>query len=312
MRIKDIIPVYLKHLNILGRSPRTVKGAWYDLRTFTRFLDEEKVYNLEELTGDVMESYQEELAFRLTAKGRLLTVRTQTQFLGVVKGFTRFLKNKDYTLHDPGEGIKLPRKPKTLPKSILSIQDMKKIINAQDRHTNNGYRNMIILEILYDTAIRRDELSNIKIHDLDLASGYILIRGKGNKERVVPLSKRVCDLVRDYILAVRPTFIINDKDPDFLILNRWGERMGGKNIYCIVKESAMLAKVKVNVTTHTLRHTCATHMLRNGAPVRHIQEMLGHESLETTQIYTRVTINDLKEIHAKYHPSETMDTKPKE
>jgi integrase/recombinase XerD len=188
---------------------------------------------------------------------------------------------------------------------------MKKIINAQDRHTNNGYRNMIILEILYDTAIRRDELSNIKIHDLDLASGYILIKGKGNKERVVPLSKRVCDLVSDYILAVRPAFIINDKDPDFLILNRWGERMGGKNIYCIVKV-AILAKVKVNVTTHTLRHTCATHMLRNGAPVRHIQEMLGHESLESTQIYTRVTINDLKDIHARYHPSETMDDKKKD
>lgn len=312
MKIKDIIPVYLKNLNTLGRSPRTVKGAMYDLRTFARFLEQEKVYHLEDLTGDVVEAYQEDLAFRLTAKGRLLTVRTQTQLLGVTRGFTRFLKDKDYLLHDPGEGIKLPRKPKTLPKVILTIEEIKKLINAPDRRTNKGYRNMIILEILYDTAIRRAELSNIKIHDLDLESGYIFIRGKGNKERVVPLSKRVSDLVRDYILAVRPAFIINDKDPAFLILNRWGEKMDGNSIWCVVKESAGLARIKRNVTTHTLRHTCATHMLKNGAPVRHIQEMLGHESLESTQIYTRVTINDLKEIHARYHPSETMDTKPKE
>ena len=311
MKIKDLIPVYLKYLNTLGRSPRTVKGAGYDMRTFLRFLDEERVYNLEDLTADIMEAYQEDLAFRITTKGRLLTIRSQTQLLGAAKVFTRFLKEKDYILHDPGEGIKLPRKPKTLPKVILTIEEIKKLINAHDRQTNKGYRNMIIIEILYDTAIRRDELSNIKIHDLDLNSGYILIRGKGNKERVVPLSERVSELVRNYVLAVRPSFI-NGKDSAYLILNRWGERMNGNSIYIVVKESARLAKIKKNVTTHTLRHTCATHMSRNGAPVRHIQEMLGHESLESTQIYTRVTINDLKEIHAKYHPSESMDVKTKD
>ena len=306
MIIKDLIPVYLKNLNTLGRSPRTVKGAGYDLRTFLRFLDEERVYELDDLTADIMEAYQEDLAFRLTTKGKLLTIRSQTQLLGAARGFTRFLKEKDYLLHDPGEGIKLPRKPKTLPKVILTIEEIKKLINAHDRHTNKGYRNMIILEILYDTAIRRDELSSIKIHDLDLNSGYVLIRGKGNKERVVPLSNRVSELIRSYVLAVRPAFIINDKDPAYLILNRWGERMDGNSIWCVVKESARLAKIKKNVTTHTLRHTCATHMSRNGAPVRHIQEMLGHESLESTQIYTHVTINELKKIHAKYHPSENL------
>ena len=305
MRIKELIPVYLKYLNTLGRSPRTVKGAGYDMRTFLRFLDEERVYDLEDLTADIMEAYQEDLAFRITAKGRLLTIRSQTQLLGASRVFTRFLKEKDYILHDPGEGIKLPRKPKTLPKVILTIEEIKKLINAHDRHTNKGYRNMIIIEILYDTAIRRDELSNIKIHDLDLNSGYILIKGKGNKERVVPLSERVSELVRNYILAVRPSFV-NDKDPAYLILNRWGEKMDGNSIWCVVKESARLAKIKKNVTTHTLRHTCATHMSRNGAPVRHIQEMLGHESLESTQIYTHVTINELKKIHAKYHPSENL------
>ena len=168
-----------------------------------------------------------------------------------------------------------------------------------------GYRNRIILEILYDTAIRRAEIRNIRLVDLDLDAGYIRIRGKGNKERVVPLSQRVCELIQNYILAVRSCFV-NGRDPGYLILNRWGRQMNANGIWAAVKRCVQLAGIKKNVTTHTFRHTCATHMLKNGAPIRHLQEMLGHESLESTQIYTHVTINDLKEVHAKYHPSERL------
>ena len=222
MKIKDIIPVYLKHLKTIGRANRTVKGAGYDLRPFIRFLEAEKIVNLEDLTADIMAEYQQELAFRVTAKGTLLTLRSQTQLLGVAKGFTRFLKQKDYLLHDPGEIIQLPKKPRTLPKAILSQSEVKRLINAADTQTNRGYRNRVILEILYDTAIRRAELCEIKLPDLDLKTGFIHIRGKGSKERGVPLSTRVCSLVYDYILAVRPVFI-NGDDPGYLILNRWGK-----------------------------------------------------------------------------------------
>ncbi len=305
MKIKELIPVYLKYLKVLGRSHYTIRNARYNLRDFVRFLDEERIYSLTDLTSEVLEEYQEDLAFRLTAKGRLLSLRSQSQLLGVVKGFTLFLKDKDYLLHDPGKGIKLPKKPKKLPKVILSTKEVKKLMAAPDTRTNRGYRNRVILEILYDTAIRRSELGNIKITDLDLSSGYIRIQGKGNKERVVPLGKRVCELVRNYILAVRPSFV-QDKDNGYLILNRWGRKISVNGIWAVVKRCVYLARLNKDITTHTLRHTCATHMLKNGAPVRHIQEMLGHESLESTQIYTHVTINDLKEIHAKYHPGENL------
>jgi integrase/recombinase XerD len=206
--------------------------------------------------------------------------------------------------------VRLPKKPKKLPKAILSKGEIKKLMAASDTRTNRGYRNRVILEILYDTAIRRLELRDIKLTDLDLNGGYILIHGKGNKERVVPLSKKVCDLVRNYIMAVRP-FFLNGDDPGYLILNRWGQKMDPNGVWAVVRRCVRLSGIKKNVSTHTMRHTCATHMLKNGAPVRHIQEMLGHESLESTQIYTKVTINDLKEIHAKYHPSENMDDTPK-
>jgi len=192
-----------------------------------------------------------------------------------------------------------------LPKVILSPAEVKKLIEAPDPRTNRGYRNRIILEILYDTAIRRSELANLKVAGLDLENGYIKVQGKGNKDRVVPISMRVCELVRNYILAVRPGFV-NGDDPGSLILNRWGHKMDANGIWAVVKRCTTQANLKKNISTHTFRHTCATHMLKNGAPIRHLQEMLGHESLESTQIYTKVTINDLKEVHARYHPSETM------
>lgn len=300
-----MIPIYLKYLQTLGRSYYTVKGAKYGLRNLVEFLENEKAPHLEDLTGDILYEYQQELAFRLTAKGRGLSLRTQAQSLGVVKAFTRFLKEQDYVVNDPGKAIKLPKKPKRLPKVILNEGEVKKLMNAPDTRTNQGYRNRIVLEILYDTAIRRSELSNIRIPDLDLKSGYILVHGKGDKDRVVPLSKRVCRLVENYIMMIRPE-LLQGKDSGYLILNRWGQQMDPNGIWAVVKRCTYLAGIRKTVSTHTFRHTCATHMLKNGAPVRHLQEMLGHESLESTQIYTRVTINDLKEIHARYHPSETL------
>ena len=306
MKIKDMIALYLKHLKTLGRSPYTIRGARYGLGELARFLRAEGVHHLEDLTGDVIEEYQQELAFRFTAKGKPLSSRSQAQHLGVVKGFTRFLKEKDYLVHDPGESVKLPKKPKRLPRTILSTTEVKRLRKAPNVRTNRGYRNRIVLEILYDTAIRRAEIANIKLTDLDLDAGYIHIRGKGDKDRVVPLSRRVCVLARNYILMVRPNFL-NGDDPGHLILNRWGQKMDPNGIWAVVKRCALLSGIKKNVTTHTFRHTCATHMLKAGAPVRHLQEMLGHESLESTELYTHVTINDLKEIHAQYHPGENME-----
>lgn len=306
MKITKLIPIYLKELKVLNRSYYTIRGTKYNLLDFVRFLEKEKVWDIEELNSDVMAEYQQELAFCLTAKGTLLALRSQEKRLSAVKGFTRFLKQKDYLVSDPGETIRLPRQPRRLPRVILSIKEVKQLLNAQDMRTNHGYRNRIVLEILYDTAIRRLEMTYIKLNDLDLSSGYIRINGKGGKDRVVPVSQRVCDLVKNYILGVRPSFLQGD-DPGYLILNRWGGKMDPNGIWQIVKRCAYLAGIKKNVTTHTFRHTCATHMLKNGAPVRHIQEMLGHESLESTQIYTRVTINDLKKIHTQYHPLETIE-----
>jgi len=305
MLVKDVIPVYLKHLKILGRSDAFIKNVKYGLGNLTRFLENEGIYHIEDLTFEIFEDYQQDLAFYPTKKGRLMAIESQGKILSMVKGFTRHLKEKDYLVSDPAQRIKLPKIPMRLPKVILSKKEIKTLLTAQDPRTNTGYRDRIILEILYDTAIRRFEVAGIKLTDLDLEAGYIRIKGKGNKQRVVPLSKRVCALVKNYILFIRP-FFIKDKDKGYLIAGRFGSQINLSTINDIVRECVKRSGIKKRATTHTLRHTCATHMLKNGAPIRHIQEMLGHACIETTQVYTRVTINDLKEIHAKYHPSESL------
>ena len=306
MMIRELIPVYLKHLKILGRSYYTIKGSRQGLKNLVDFLEQEKAPSLNDLTADILYEYQQDLAFRLTAKGKLLTLGSQAQILCVIRAFTRFLKDHDYLISDPGQAITIPKQPKRLPKVILNPDDIQKLMNAPNVRTNKGYRNRIILEILYDTAIRRSELAGITISNLDLNTGYIHVTGKGDKDRVVPISKRVCGLVENYIMMVRPEFL-QGKDTGHLILNRWGGPMDPNGIWAVVKRCAHLANIRKTVSTHTFRHSCATHMLKNGAPVRHLQEMLGHASLDTTQFYTHVTINDLKAIHGKYHPSEQKD-----
>jgi integrase/recombinase XerD len=305
MKINDAIKLYQKHLRSLGRSVYTLKGARYGLKSLAAFLEEENVAHIEDLNRDGLQAYQEELSYRLTAMGAPLSRATREKLINVARCFTRFLKQKDYLLADPGDALTPPKSGRRLPRSILSLAEIRQLLSAPDLTCNQGQRDRLILEILYDTGIRRSEVAAIRLPDLDLDAGYIRIRGKGDKDRVVPVSARVCQLTQNYLLFVRPAFV-KGNDSGHLILNRSGNPMAANGIYIIVKTCARQAGIKKKVTTHSLRHTCATHMLKNGAPVRHIQEMLGHASLESTQIYTHVTINDLKQIHARFHPSQSL------
>ncbi len=306
MKIKSLIPRYLGELKILNRSPLTIRNIRNALKQMVLFLESEGFADLDQLDSNSLTLYQEELTYRLTAKGKQLSVRTREKYLCSVRGFTTYLYEKDYLATDLSKIIKLPKQPKPLPKVILDTSEIKKILAAPNMQSNDGYRNRIILEILYDTGIRAAEMAAIKTRDLDLTNGYLTITsGKGSKDRVVPISSRVCKLINTYLLMVRPV-MIQGKDKGYLVLNRWGSKMTPTAVWAIVKRCTELSGINKNVTTHTFRHTCATHMLKNGAPIRHIQELLGHESLESTQIYTKVTINDLKEIHAKYHPGESL------
>lgn len=304
MELSNTIRQYLNALTAGGHSRYTVRGAKSALKELRLFLQAIEVTRIEQLDHDALMQYREELAWRLTPKATPLSPRTQINLLGNLRAFCRWCVAQDWLVADPSAKIPNPKKPHALPKSILEPREIEKILAQPDLTSARGYRDRVILEVLYATAMRREEAASLRLDDLDTESGYVVIRqGKGRKDRVVPIGASVCQLIDTYVAGVRADWIGSENDPH-LFLNRFGQKMDPNAIWQVVHKYAQAAQLKKHVSTHTFRHSCATHMLRNGAPIRHIQELLGHASLETTQVYTRVTINDLKAIHRRYHPRE--------
>ncbi len=224
--------------------------------------------------------------------------------LKAVKQFTAFLNQAGYTVSDPARDIPYAREPKTLPRSILKPSEARKIMQVPDTKSVLGYRDRTILETLYTSGIRKTEIGNLMVTDVDYTDGFMRINsGKGGNDRVVPIGKIACRYLENYIKSVRPE-LIRDPYNNYLFLSIRGNRIDCNMVWRTVKKYAKKAKIKKNVHCHTFRHTCATTMLRNKANIRVIQELLGHKSLLSTQIYTHVSINDLKEVHKRCHPRE--------
>jgi integrase/recombinase XerD len=299
-----------------ARGHTSLYTVEYTLRLFSVWAEAQGVTTIEQLTLDLMRGYQEELTFRLSESGRPITIATQLRHLYVLRSFTRYLVNYDLLLSDPMKRLQLPRQPKGLPRVIPNASEAIRLMksptkkgmnNANDPQSASrlsAFRDQAILEVLYSTGMRRGEVVRLDLSDLDLVGGYVWVReGKGKKDRVVPIGKVACERVQCYLDAVRPS-LLNRRESGALFLNQYGGRLSGSGIYQVVKKAVAKANLSQKVTTHSLRHAAATHMLKNGAPIRYLQEFLGHASVETTQVYTRITIPELKAIHAKYHPRE--------
>ncbi len=295
---------YIQSLRVRNFSERTIEGHRWRLAKFFLYLRRQGVDRFEQISKPLILDYQTEQYHCLSQRGRPRSVGYQNGMLAVAKSFTAFLKQRDYIISDPGRDIPYAKTPKTLPRSILTRSEARRIINAPDTKTVLGYRDHTILEVLYTTGIRKEELNSLTLNDVDYHDGFLrIIQGKGKKDRVVPLGRIACRYLENYIKSVRPELI---KDPynNHLFLSLNGNRLSKNVVYELVKKYAKQAKIKKNVSPHTFRHTCATAMLKNKADIRAVQELLGHESLDSTQVYTRVTINDLKEVHRRCHPRE--------
>jgi integrase/recombinase XerD len=302
--ISEAVRMYLNALIIEQRSPCTVRAAKSALKQLARFLADCGIDTLAAIDHTALTRYREDLAWRFTPKGKPLGARSQAELLGHVRAFCRYLVREERLLCDPSAKLANPKRPRRLPKAILETHEVDAMTRLPDLHTLRGYRDRVVLEVLYSSALRREEVANLTLTDIDTQTGYVQVRhGKGGKDRVVPLGKSACDLVESYLKGVRPEWP-NAAKTDALFLNRWGNPMNPNAVWAIVRKYAKLANIQKPTSPHTFRHSCATLMVRNGAPIRHIQEMLGHESLETTQLYTRVTINDLREMHQRFHPRE--------
>ncbi|HEY5040268.1 MAG TPA: tyrosine-type recombinase/integrase [bacterium] len=295
----------LERMRVLNYSGYTVGMYNSHLKRFFAFLTEGEVTELSAVNKEHVRDYQTHFYESLTPEGKPYGVATQNNALQSIKTFFRLMREEEYLVHDPARDIQFAKQPQRLPSSILTKQEVRKVLEAPDLKTAMGYRDRALLEVLYSTGMRTSEAGGLKLEDVDTFGGYArIIQGKGKKDRVVPLGRIACRYLENYIREVRPMLTRKNPSNPFVFITLRGDRFGQDVIWLSVKRYARKAKISRNIYPHTFRHTCATLMMRNNANIRHIQEMLGHASLDTTQIYTSVTIADLKAVHRKCHPRE--------
>lgn len=301
---KKYIDEYAQSLKVRNMARRTINGTIWRLGKFIAYLAKNNITHIDGITKETVRSYQIELYQTINTRGRQNCVSYQNGMLSAVKQFMRFLHERDYILSDPARDVQYARQPKALPKGVLTPSEARKIIHAPDTKTVIGYRDRTILEVLYSSGIRKEEVNSLTLKDVDYHDGFLRIdEGKGNKDRIVPIGRICCRYLENYIKSVRPELI---KDPynNHLFLSLRGTRLSKNMVWELVKKYAKKAGIRKNVHPHTFRHTCATTMLKNKADLNTIRKILGHASLNTTQIYTHLNITDLKQVHQRCHPRE--------
>jgi integrase/recombinase XerD len=301
--LDSLVQQFLKSLKVRNLSPTTVKGTAWKLGKFLAYLASREITEVTGITKEVVSTFQVELYEQINRQGQPNGVHHQNRMLSGVKQFMSYLKEYDYTVSDPAKAIQYAKEPKSLPRGILTASETRKILHAPDTTCVIGYRDRTILEILYTSGIRKDELITLTLGDVDYNDGFLRVIGKGRKERIVPLGRIACRYLENYIKSVRPE-LLRDPYEKTLFLSQRHKPLSKNMVWELTKRHAKKAKITKNVHPHTFRHTCATQMLRNKAHIRAVQELLGHSSLDSTQVYTHVSITDLKEIHKSCHPRE--------
>jgi integrase/recombinase XerD len=285
----------------------TVHGYLSNLEPFLDFVEALALSSWTEVSRDVVEEYRSHVFYQKHRRnGQALKVSTQVHRLVAIKSFFKFLVREGYLLANPTSELELPRTRRALP-AVLSEAEMLKLLEVPDVQTLWGMRDRTLMETLYGTGLRNSELCSLTLDQVDLVTHTVrLQKGKGNKGRVMPLGQEAQHWIEIYLEKVRPQ-LLRSPNVQALFLDRWGHaaltRNGLDQTFQRLSKKAGLGK---NVTPHILRHSCATHMLRHGASLRHIQELLGHASLTSTEHYTRVEISDLRKVIAKCHPREQI------
>lgn len=302
--MNQYIDAFENKLKLMNFANQTIKTKVWKLNRFFEFLEMNHINTIDGITKNVIDAYRMQIYHKLNKKGEQNSIVYQNSILSTICQFTRFLYKQNFIVTDPGKGIKYAKTPKALPQSVLKPKEIKKIIHATDIRTLIGYRDRVILEVLYSSGIRKEEMNNLTVKDVDCDDGVLKIEsGKGGRDRIVPIGRIARRYLENYISSVRPE-LANSHSNEFLFLTIRGRRFSKNVIWDIVKKYTRKAKIKKNVHPHTFRHTCATGMLKNKADLNSIRKLLGHASLTTTQIYTHMTINDLKDVHSKCHPRE--------
>ena len=302
-RLNLYVAEYVEWMRALGRSEQTIESRERGLKRFIAWCDERGIEHPKDVTLAILERYQRHLFHYRKANGEPLTFGSQQTMLVPLKTFFQWATRERHILYNPASELLLPRLPRKLPKHILAVADVEAIINEPDIATPAGVRDRAILEMFYSTGIRRSELIWLALYDVDTRGGALTVRGgKGGRDRVVPLGERACAWAERYRDDVRPQLVAG-RDAGFFFLTDFGEPFEKNRLGDLVKGYIERAGFDVVGACHLFRHAMATHMLEAGCDIRFIQAILGHNDLETTAIYTQVSIAKLKEIHAATHPA---------
>ena len=302
--LAGLLEAHMSALRVRDYSENTIRNQHMHVRYFLAWCQERGLSDPVEITRPILESYQRYLFYQRKRSGEPLSFRSQHARLVALRSWFRWLTRQNHILHNPASEIELPRLPRRLPRNVLTAQDVEQVMVQPDIHDPIGLRDRAILEVLYSTGMRRMELIHLTLYDLDLERGVILIRlGKGKKDRYVPIGERAAAWVRKYIAEARPKLAVADPDHGILFLAHTGEEINRDMMTMMVRAYVLKAKTGKSGSCHLFRHTMATLMHENGADIRFIQEILGHVKLETTQIYTHVSIRTLQQVHAATHPA---------
>ena len=266
------------------------------LRDYQRLKDYADIHGIDVVHA----SFDDLQAFVFDTFKEIASVGTQARLVAGIHSFYRFLLYHHYIEQDPSELLETPKKELHLP-DVLSLEEIDRMIAQVDMSKSESHRNRAIIEMLYGSGLRVSELVNLRLSDMYLKEGYMRITGKGSKQRLVPVSPVAVKWFR-YWLEDRNRLDVKPEAVDIAFVNRYGRQLTRAMIFTIIKTLAREAGIQKTISPHTLRHSFATHLLQNGADLRIIQQLLGHESISTTEIYTHVDIQDLREAVLKYHP----------
>jgi integrase/recombinase XerD len=292
----------------LARSlaPGTVRYRRIYLGQLLAWLEARNITTPQRVTPALLTEYLVHLKSRVTGYNRAapspLSVKTLAAEASVLRSFFAWLAKRRVLLFNPAEHLVLGDRTEPLPKTVLSEREVQALLSAPGLDAI-GLRDRAILETFYSTGLRRAELGRLDLYDVDQPSEIVRVRqGKGGKDRYVPIGARALAVVRRYLHEARPELVATQKEPALFVDAVFGRRLKASTLNLIVRKRGEAAGIGRHVTPHVLRHTCATHLLQGGADLRHVQAILGHASIATTQVYTRVAVQDLAAVHRRHHP----------
>jgi integrase/recombinase XerD len=293
--MQELLAKYLNYLLIeRGIAQNTLEAYGRDLRRFLVFIRQKGLTQLQEATPEIL------IEYLIRIKNEGLSANSMNRQLAALRGFYKYLLMEKKIEQTPLANIELAKVWMRLP-DTLSKEEMKVILAQPGGEKPSALRDTAMLELLYATGIRVSELVNLTMNSINWQVGFLTVMGKGNKERIVPIGKTAYDCVRVYVDNARPQ-LMQKKSTDMLFLNRFGGKFTRQGFWKMVVRYAKKAGLQKKVHPHTFRHSFASHLLEGGADLRIVQVMLGHADISTTQIYTHITRDRLKEIHQKYHP----------